>query len=369
LQTLSSCLPIEPLGNLDHSALEAKSNSMPAEAAGPQLYTREEETEIGPDPSLYNGSLIGVDQQQANFLVQNKSLGIGSYIDIIVVAKEMQKTAAQLGAKKDAKNADPEAATNESADTESSSSTTASAESANAGGTKSGSAANDASQDELAKMLEGLPELVQEDAEIVPIKTFRAKVVAKKANGDVVLEYERSSLQTAEQKGVLIRAVLAEKYTLNPDDFTTERLQDIKWQEFENGLVTARESPEWQNEYTLRLSGFDEAKSLAAMDLEKKRQQVIGLRDGVKNQINNIRKEKQTFAKERETLLKKQAEQEKLIAELNTKVAEAEAKEEPETQAATTQDSSVQDSSAQASAAQDKSVKNTKGNAEAKNAK
>ena len=77
---------------------------------------------------------------------------------------------------------------------------------------------------------------------------------------------------------------------------------------FMKRAVEEKKATGWQDEYTLRISGFDEAKSKMAAELESKRQDLVKLRDQVRTRLETMGSERRQWAKERDSWIKKRAE-------------------------------------------------------------
>ena len=87
-------------------------------------------------------------------------------------------------------------------------------------------------------------------------------------------------------------------------------------------LVVERKSVNWEDEYSLRISGFDETKSKMAAGLEEKREQLKSVRDKLENELKSFDGERKLMTTERAGLLETKAQDTAKIDDLNKQNAE-----------------------------------------------
>jgi hypothetical protein len=151
-------------------------------------------------------------------------------------------------------------------------------------------------------LLAALPDLRPQDDKPVPVTKIPFKVMRILPDGDAIVENYRVSKNDDESNVVKIQARVPKSRLMSNEPILTTDLRDINWYQNRNQNVTERQSLGWQDEYTLRLSGFEEARSLQAKNLEQKRQDLIKLRDRLKQRIMNLSKERSQVARERSRL-------------------------------------------------------------------
>ncbi len=268
------------------------SSSMHGKGAGakprPSLYVKHKTIQVAPKEQHNDtGSLFKIDDQR-NYLFASKApFSVDQYVDIKVVSSQSENADAGKG-KGDEKKADlPD----------------------------SGDAA-------VKEMLAALPELDPGDGEDVPklLKQLKMKIAHVYENGDALAVYKRNSMQDTEGREVNVRARIPYSSLISGNPLTTKDLVDVHWTDTLDGRLTERHSSSWQDEYSLRMSGFSEAKSVFAKRLDDKRQQLEGVKTRLQNQLVSLGKERQKMAKEREEIYKKKVESETKVTELQTKV-------------------------------------------------
>ncbi|MCX6126291.1 MAG: hypothetical protein NTV34_16280, partial [Proteobacteria bacterium] len=158
----------------------------------------------------------------------------------------------------------------------------------------------------------------------VVVKSFKVQVIDLRDNGDVVVAYHRRSLRADHAGDLLINAVIPFSALANRDGIFTDKLQDVHIRESQDGEIAERSSSNWEDEYTLRISGFDEAKSKSALALDERRKQLQEAKDRVVAQIKSLGSERQTMTKERQDLLDNKKKDEEKIASLEEKVKDQE---------------------------------------------
>ena len=200
------------------------------------------------------------------------------------------------------------------------------ADSAKSKGGQSGKADDKNSAKVEEELLKSLPSLDPADGPNKPelIKSFKAKVIEIRENGDAVVAYHRRSLREDQASDLLVNAVIPHNALVDRENIKTTDLQDVKVTESRDGEITERISGNWEDEYTLRMSGFDEAKSKSAVALDEKYKQLKEARERVIAQVKSLGQERTTMAKERSDLLETKAKDQDKIASLESKVKEQE---------------------------------------------
>ena len=100
------------------------------------------------------------------------------------------------------------------------------------------------------------------------------------------------------------------------EPLSTNDLTAIEWVESSDGVVTERKSVGWEDEYSMRISGFDEIRSKSAMALEEKRKQLLDVRNRLDSRLKTFSDERNQLAKQREDLMNKDKEKDTKLAEL-----------------------------------------------------
>ncbi len=161
----------------------------------------------------------------------------------------------------------------------------------------------EAKDEEVEKLLNSLPNLKPVNPETFPLKSIRMKVVHKLANGDIIVETHRESSIENEKSLIAVKAKIPYAKLSDVKGITTEDLFDIDWQELRGGEHTERKSIAWDDEFTLRLSGFNEVNSMWAKELDEKQKYLDQIRGEVEKKIMSFGEEKKQFVAERQKLL------------------------------------------------------------------
>ncbi len=216
------------------------------------------------DPRLGSGSLAALDKKNDLFLT-TANPQVGEYIDIW--AKPGAKTAEQTQA--------------------------------SAGGEGDSSISK---EDE--EMIKALPNLEPADmSQAVLLKSFKMRLTQRLSNGDFIATYERASGNENESQRIELQATIPSAKMQAGADILVTDLEGVKFDVQNDGELTRKRSSSWQNEYLLQISGFKEAKSKVALDLEIKRQKLEAVRDQLQEKIQSFGKERKQIAVERDKLL------------------------------------------------------------------
>ena len=265
--------------------LEKASSREVAPATPPQdVYTKQTTLSIKPLKKINtNGSLTSLDDPRAYLLASTAPLVVGTFLDVKTVS-----------------NADA-------------------AKAPAAPAAKPGNAAAQVEQE----LLKGLPNLdpVQGDPDKPNLVTnFKAEVLEVLENGDAIVGYHRRSVRGDQASDFLVKARVPQAALAEKDNLTTANLVDVEFRESREGELSERHSSRWEDEYTLRMSGFDEARSKSAVAIEDQRRQLKDTRDKLATQIKAFSTERNTVAKERAEYLAKKKEEAQKMAELEQKV-------------------------------------------------
>ncbi len=177
-------------------------------------------------------------------------------------------------------------------------------------------------QDEL---LAALPKLAPKESEkIVPLTSIKFKIDRRLPNGDVIISSFRASSNEGESNTIRIQARLSRSDLMNKKEITTDDLLDVEWYERQDGEVFERQSLSWQDEYTMRLSGFNEARSQYAEQLVNKEKDLVRVREKLRDRINTLGRERQAVAKARQDVDKRNKAMSQIVDGLRTKINEQE---------------------------------------------
>ena len=196
-------------------------------------------------------------------------------------------------------------------------------------GSGSGSGDGDALEQELLKALPELAPAAKGDPTLV--KSFKMKIVHRFDNGDILAMAERTSTFGDQVHDTMVQARVPYDRLASGDPLTTEDLIDVKFNESRDGEIADRQSSGWEDEYSLRLSGFDEAKSKDALELEDKKKQLGEAKQKLETQIKTFGAERQQVAKQRADLLKKAAETDEKLKSSDDTIKEQKDKIEEQT--------------------------------------
>lgn len=174
-----------------------------------------------------------------------------------------------------------------------------------------------------ASLLKALPNLDPADKnKPVLVKNIKMQILERLDNGDVLVMYRRRSVREGRAAEITVTGRLPAEALSRPDQVNTMDLADIDWRESVAGEVAERKSANWEDEYSLRLSGFDETKSKDAAGLEEKREMLKQARDKLENEMKSFTAERSTMTKERATLLDNKAKDNAKISDLEKQNAE-----------------------------------------------
>jgi predicted nuclease with TOPRIM domain len=154
------------------------------------------------------------------------------------------------------------------------------------------------------------------DNKPILLKSIKMQVLERFDNGDVLVMHRRRSIREGQGADVTVTARVPAEALARVDNISTLDLADVDWRESFNGDVAERKSANWEDEYSLRLSGFDETKSKDALGLEEKRNQLKSVRDKLENEMKGFAGERSRLSSERAKLLENRAQDSAKISEL-----------------------------------------------------
>ncbi len=253
--------------------------------SGPQrqdLFARERRpviAELPQDPDA-TGSLFSLEDSRSNLIVQNP-LRVGMVLDVkVIVARSAAGDGNAKG--KSSKGSGKQAGASGGAD----------------------------------GLTEAVPKLEPVVSGTAPLNSFKMRLDSILPNGDGLVSVRRDSSRTGEFREMYARARVPAERMIPGAGLTTEDLFDVVLSDFDGTLSTERRSTGWEDEYSLRLSGFEELRSKEAVAVEEARRQVQSEKDKIAEESRKITEERARSAKQRDELQQKLRETEARIAEI-----------------------------------------------------
>jgi hypothetical protein len=153
-------------------------------------------------------------------------------------------------------------------------------------------------------MLKEFPTLAPPDGEDKQLLgSIKMRITYVHENGDLLVTYSHDSISNEEGHNIQVRARIPYAKVISGSPIKTSDLSQIHFMENLKQELVERNSSEWQDDYSLRISGFTEAGSKQARELQDKRRKLEKDRDTLRKQLITFGKEKQKLAKERDALL------------------------------------------------------------------
>ncbi len=306
-QTGQNTISQRPIGAVQNNDGKKSTNIRPAPPPHEQqeLFTRKKEAEITSDiKKNESGSLMNFHDSKNHFFAAHQDLNIGDFLTIQIQSNRVDVPAASPDDKK----------------------TPASAAVAGSAAPLPGA---DPAETAILNSFPNLEPGATKKPEL--LKNFQVQIIGIDNNGDLMVEYKRESTQDDYSNQLVLRGKIS-KSDLTPGvDPTTRNLHDITWDESKDGSLIDRRSRQWEDEYTLRLSQFDEAKSRSAITLENQKQQLKEIKSKLDTRLRTMSTERQKVAQQREELNRKAKENEekvqKMHDDLEEKTKELESKE------------------------------------------
>ena len=178
-----------------------------------------------------------------------------------------------------------------------------------------------------AKLEAAVPSLASDDENLKPLTKIKARILRKLPNGDLEIESYKSVSNENGNKFIRFKAVVPKDKYKGAEQISTNEMEDIKWDEVTNGSLTQKTSMDWQDEYTMRLSGFSESMSREAMQLRRRKQGLNDVKKELSNRIANLSRNRATIAKEREKLQVTKAKLDEELKEVENIKAESKDKD------------------------------------------
>lgn len=258
-----------------------------------ELFVRQKEIKIRRNaPVNETGSLTDLNDPRAYLFGFERPLDVGSFIDV--------KIESNRGNSKTSSNKDSAAA-----------STAASDEAAPA--PADGTAAKG---DDSKNLLKSLPNLEPLDGQAALMTSMKMQIMERFDNGDVLVMHRRRSMRDGQASEVVVTSRLPVSALSRQDQVSTNDLVDVDWRESFDGELAERKSANWEDEYTYRLSGFEESKSKRAKLLDENREQLKSAREKLEKDMKLHLADRDKMTKERAALLDEKAKASEKIAEL-----------------------------------------------------
>lgn len=191
-----------------------------------------------------------------------------------------------------------------------------------ADGNKKKEKAEDSDSSVESALLKALPNLEPKAEDAVLIKRFKMKIAHRYANGDVLAVAQRTSEGDDDRSEISLQARIPYQNLISGKMLTTNDLTDVNMVENSDGEVIERRSSSWEDDYTMRMSGFSEAKSKVASRLDDQRQQLSKIRDQLRNRLISAGKERKQMANERNKLMESGQISKLQIEKLNKSLAQ-----------------------------------------------
>lgn len=275
----------------------------PKEQKPLDLFVRQKDVKIRRKaPSNETGSLTDLNDPRAYLFGFERPVEVGMFVDVKIASNRSdgQSAGAESGATE--KPADPNAANPGAAGQES----------------------KDVAAEALLKALPSLDPAPQNKP--ILLKSIKMQVLERFENGDVLVMHRRRSIREGQGADVTVTSRLPAEALARLDNITTTDLADVDWRESFNGEVAERKSANWEDEYSLRLSGFDETKSKDALSIDEKREQLKSARDKLESEMKGFVGERTRMSAERSKLLEEKAKDDAKISDLEKRNSELEKK-------------------------------------------
>ena len=164
---------------------------------------------------------------------------------------------------------------------------------------------------EISDILAMLPNLDPADSSLAVLTSVKMRVTRVYPSGDVQVSLRRSSKDEGSSYDFITTAKIPYKNLSTGKELTTQDLSEVTWFENDEGYVSEKYSSIWEDEYSLRLSGFKETKSKYAMELDKKEKDLKQARKSLEARLKSFAEEKRQFRKKQEKLAELQKEESK----------------------------------------------------------
>ncbi len=254
------------------------------------LFVRQKEIKIRRKaPVNDTGSLTDLNDPRAYLLGFERPIEVGSYVDVKMASNRVDTKSSSKEAGEDPAVADGKVAE------------------AGGGGT-----------DDAKNILKSLPNLEPLDGKAALMTSMKMEIMEKFENGDVLVMHRRRSMREGQASEIVVTSRLPSTALSRQDQLSTKDLVDVDWRESFDGEVAERKSANWEDEYTLRLSGFEESKSKQAMAVDEKRQELKTARDKFEKDLKQQIAERDKISKERASLMDEKEKASQKVSELTT---------------------------------------------------
>lgn len=275
----------------------------PKEQKPLDLFVRQKDVKIRRKaPSNSTGSLTDLNDPRAYLFGFERPVEVGMFVDVKIASNRSDGQAAGAESAATDKPADPNAA-------------------------KPGAAGQESKDVAAEALLKALPSLdpAPQNKPIL-LKSIKMQVLERFENGDVLVMHRRRSIREGQGADVTVTSRLPAEALARLDNVSTLDLADVDWRESFGGEVAERKSANWEDEYSLRLSGFDETKSKDALGIDEKREQLKSARDKLETEMKGFVGERSRMSTERSKLLEEKAKDDAKITELEKRNSELEKK-------------------------------------------
>lgn len=131
------------------------------------------------------------------------------------------------------------------------------------------------------------------------LTNLKMKIIKTFTNGDVLVQLNRRSESESEIVTISAKAIIPAA-ALRRKTQSTSDLVEVEFNRAQDGEASVKRSAVWEDEYTEAVSGFREAQSRYAVELEQRARQLEGVREQLNGRAEALGKERNQFVKERE---------------------------------------------------------------------
>lgn len=254
--------------------------------AAPEMYVKQRHPVIkDADHPNETGSLFNPDDERNYLFTTSGPQNVGRFLAINIIANRSKPTAASGVEAVGAAKPDPK---------------------------------GDDTEEELLK---ALPDLApKKPGETSLMKNFKMQIVHRFPNGDVMARMQRRSQNEDQATEITAEARIPYDRLASGDDLTTDDLLDVNYVESGEGELIERSSSGWEDEYSLRMSGFNEAKSKMAAELVDQKKQLEDAKTGLETRIKTFGEERKQVAKQRDDFNKKTVETDAKVKTMADKI-------------------------------------------------
>jgi len=275
--------------------LQAKASSKGSLPVGSNqgLFVEKKNLDIKKKPMKNDGSLFSVNSPSAYLFVKRVPFSAGDFLSIKVDPLALEKKSNSSDEKK---------------------------------GDETKPTASDAGADSLtAELMAAMPNLGPGEfpnGKVLP--EIQAEVIERTAEGDLIVESSRVSSVDGRTKRVQFQAKIPARIVADSANFSTKDLRDVSFIE-EGDESIRRNSSSWNDEYSLRYSGFTETASQSARQLADDRKKLQEVKDRLDNKVKAFSSDRSRFSKERAKMLEDSQSREAKLAEADRLIEEKKA--------------------------------------------